>query len=110
MAAIAALGGASPAWTLGGTLTVVGLGALSGLAGSILALISHFGVQRVLPNHAWAQHVVFAVLLLVVTMRGLRGTPVVGYWLFFPLVAVYGVMLAVLMSRGRAASDVATRP
>jgi hypothetical protein len=99
MAAITASTGASPRFTLGGTLTVMALGAASGLAGGALALISRIAMGRLLPSHVWPQHVLFAALLLLVTLRGLRGTAPIGRWWFLPLVAVYGIILAVSTSR-----------
>jgi hypothetical protein len=104
MAAIASSAGAKPSFTVGGTLTVVGLGAVSGLAGAIIALVSRWGMCRLMPSRAWPQHVLFAVLLLLVTLRGLHGTAPIGRWLFFPLVAVYGITLGALLSRSSRAS------
>jgi hypothetical protein len=45
--------------------------------------------------------VMLATLLLLVTIRGLRGTPQPGSWYFYPLVALYGVAL-VWLNRGHA--------
>jgi hypothetical protein len=99
MAAIAASNGARPSFTLGGTLTVVGLGAVSGLAGGALALVSRLAMRRLIPNRGWPEYALLAVLLLLVTLRGLRGTPAIGGWFFIPLVAVYGISLVMLVSR-----------
>lgn len=98
MAAIAASGG-TPRFTLGGTLTVIGLGAASGLAGSILAVVSRIAMRRSVPRHEWPQYALFATLLLLATLRGLRGTAPIGRWWFLPLVGLYGFILAMMMSR-----------
>jgi len=88
------------AWrsTVGGTVTVVALGAASGFAGALLALSSRWAMRRLIPGRAWPQYAVFFLLLLLVTLRGLRGTPAVGFWYFPPLVVLYGVILAVRFS------------
>lgn len=88
-----------PSFTLGGTLTVIGLGAVSGLAGSVLALVSRIAMRRLIPGREWPQYAVLSALLLLVTLRGLRGTAPIGRWFFIPLVAAYGIGLVMLMSR-----------
>jgi hypothetical protein len=94
MAAIQADMGASPSFSLGGTSTVIFLGALSGLAGAGIALVSGAIQRRVLPRQSWLRHALFAALLFLVTMRGLRGTPSAGWWYFYLLVAMYfGAMI-----------------
>jgi hypothetical protein len=100
MAWIAADAGGTPRFTLGGTTTVVLLGAASGLAGGVMAAASRLLVRRVVPGHQWLHHALLAAMLLLVTMRGLRGTQA-GGWLFYLLVAIYGVALAWLTSPRR---------
>lgn len=99
MAAIAWQTGGASRFTVGGTLTVVGLGAVSGLAGGVLALISRAVTRRLLARHGWTQYVLFGASLLLVTMRGLRGAPTSAHWYFYVLVASYGVAFALLMRR-----------
>jgi hypothetical protein len=99
MAAIAWRTGGASSFTLSGTLTVIGLGAASGAAGAVLALISRAVTRRLFPRHPWTHHVLFAVLLLLVTLRGLRGTPGAAHWYFYLLVASYGVAVALLARR-----------
>jgi hypothetical protein len=94
MAAIQYRANASPQFTLGGTLTVVGLGAVSGLAGAAMLWISAVAANRVAPRFTAVRWAMFALLLALVTTRGLRGTPAPGRWYFPPLVALYGVVLA----------------
>lgn len=99
MSAIAWRTGGASSFTLGGTLTVIGLGAASGAAGAVFALISRAVTRRLFPRHGWTQYVLFAVLLLLVTLRGLRGTPSAGQWYFYLLVAAYGVAFILLARR-----------
>jgi hypothetical protein len=99
MAVIAWRTGGASSFTLGGTLTVIGLGAASGAAGAVFALISRAVMRRLFPRHAWTRHVLFAVLLLLVTLRGLRGSPNAAHWYFYLLVATYGVTVALLERR-----------
>ena len=99
MAMIAAEAGGTSRFTLGGTVTVIMLGAASGLAGALMAIVSRGVAQRFLPRVAWVQYLLFAALLLLVTMRGLSGAPAHGKWYFYPLVAAYGLALAWSTSR-----------
>jgi hypothetical protein len=99
MAGIVASHGARPSFSLGGTLTVFGLGAVSGLAGGVLALVSRVAMRFFMPGREWPQYVMLGALLLLVTLRGLHGTEPLGRWFFIPLVGVYGISLVVLMSR-----------
>src|SRR5688572_16532928 len=94
MAAIQVDTGASPSFSVGGTTTVVFLGAVSGLAGAVLTLLSGAIQRRFLAGHPWLRHALFAALLFLVTMRGLRGTPSAGWWYFYLLVALYGAGMA----------------
>jgi len=99
MAAITANAGGTPSFTLGGTTTVVMLGAASGFAGAVLALISRVVTTRLPPRYTWTQYLLLALLLLLVTMRGLRGTAQAGTGYFYTLVALYGISLALFMTR-----------
>jgi hypothetical protein len=111
MSAIAISAGQRPAYSVGGTMTVVFLGAVSGLAGAAIALASRFIATRFIGRWPWIQFPLFAASLLLVTARGLRGTPPTGRWYFYALVAVYGLALAILMSRRqRDASAQSQRP
>ncbi|MEX2153140.1 MAG: hypothetical protein WD825_07355 [Gemmatimonadaceae bacterium] len=103
MAMITASAGGAPRFTLGGTMTVVALGGASGFAGAVIALTCQFATRRLVPALQWVQHVLLAVMLLLVTMRGLRGTPAGAHWYFYALVAVYGVAL-VLVAKERSTS------
>jgi hypothetical protein len=82
-------------YSFGGTMTVVVLGAVSGVAGAGMALLSAWVSRRFLSGRRWIEYLLFAALLALVTMRGLRGTPAAGnaYWYFYGLVAVYGLAM-----------------
>jgi len=45
------------------------------------------------------QHILLALLLLLVTMRGLRGTAQAGTGYFYTLVVLYGISLTLFMAR-----------
>src|SRR5688500_2588322 len=94
MAMITANAGGTPRFTMGGTTTVVMLGAASGLAGAVLAIISRAVMTRLLPRYGWAHYILLAPLLVLVTMRGLRGTAQAGTAYFYVLVAFYAISLA----------------
>jgi len=86
-------------WTLGGSVTVILLGAASGLAGAAMALIFRWIAARLPPAYWWLQYVLLSAALVLVTARGLRGTnPVAGWW-FYPLVAVYAALMFVIDRR-----------
>jgi hypothetical protein len=94
MAAIQYQQSGNSSWSLGGSMTVVFLGAASGLAGAAMLLVSRWGAARLPERLRWVGYAAFALLLLLVTMRGLRGTAAVGAWYFYPLVATFGAALA----------------
>lgn len=51
-----------------------------------------------MPRYAWTQYLLLGALLLLVTMRGLRGTAPAGRAYFYILVGLYGAALALLMA------------
>ena len=97
MRLIALRDGTPPAATVGGTATVLALGVASGVAGAALLLLSDAAARRIARRRPGARDRVrrglFAALLLLVTLRGLRGSPPVGVPAFLPLVALFGVLL-----------------
>jgi hypothetical protein len=93
--------GGAPSFTLGGTLTVILLGAASGLAGGVMSLASRWVSGRLPGRIQWVQYVLLAAMLALVTARGLRGTQQPGTEWFWALVAVYGVALAWLTAPRR---------
>ena len=95
MRIIALTAGAPPGWSVGGTITVVALGAASGALGAVIRLFSAW----VVPGPRWAETVVFAFALALLTLRGLRPVQALPLALFASLVAAYGVMLETLWVR-----------
>lgn len=108
MAGIIALAGGTPRFTLGGTLTVVMLGAVSGFAAAVMAIISRAVSRRFAPTYRWLEYAMLGVLLLLVTMRGLRGTAQAGSEYFYVLVAVFAV--AFVLARRRWSDTQSQRP
>lgn len=76
-------------FSLGGSLTVVFLGAVSGAVAALILL----GARALLRRRPPATTLVFWLLLLAITLRGLRPLDELRVVLFLPLVAVFGVLL-----------------
>ena len=108
MAAIQVQASGDSNWSFGGTLTVIFLGGVSGLAGAAIALVAEWIAGR-LRAPTWVQYLLLAVALLLVTMRGLRGTAPVGALYFYPLVGLYATLLVLFIRFLRARSSVPTR-
>jgi hypothetical protein len=94
MAYVTVESGGKPSFTLGGSLTVLALGTVSGLAGAVMALASRWVVSWLPGRMQWLQYALLAALLALVTARGLHGTQQPGTEWFWGLVAAYGVVLA----------------
>jgi hypothetical protein len=99
MALITAEAGGTPRFTLGGTLTVVMLGVASGLAGAVMAIVSRVLTRRFAPRHSWLEYLLLSALLVLVTLRGLRGTAQPRSEYFWGLVAAFGVALVIARRR-----------
>jgi hypothetical protein len=96
MRAIALQERPAAAFTVQGTITVMLLGAASGIAGGLL----HVLLFRFLPHFHWLRRVLFGALLILITLRGLSGTTsALSLTLFLPLVVVYGIIVAGLLER-----------
>jgi hypothetical protein len=79
-------------FSLGGTLTVVFLGAASGaVAGVILSI-----TRALLWRWPAARAIAFWLVLVAITLRGLRPLDPLRVALFVPLVLLLGVLLSVL--------------
>jgi hypothetical protein len=89
MRMIAESTGAAPAFTLGGTFTVVMLGALSGAAGALILVVARALLRRWSPLPT----VFYWGLLVLITLRGLRPLDQQRLVLFLPLVALFGALL-----------------
>lgn len=105
MAIIIAEAGGTPRFTVGGTLTVVMLGAASGFAGAVMAIVSRAVAHRFAPRHSWVEYVLLSAMLVLVTLRGLRGTAQAGTEYFYGLVAAFGIALVIARRRWSAAQS-----
>ncbi len=86
MRGIAVLSGDAPAWTFGGTLTVVFLGALSGVVAAQVWL----GLRTVMPAARLLRGMVFWAFLVAISLRGLRPVDQTRLLRFMPLLVVFG--------------------
>ena len=94
MRAIALQERPAPAFTIGGTVTVLLLGMVSGVAGGLI----HVLLFRFLPHFHWMRRALFGALLLLIALRGLSGTATtLSLALFLPLVAVYAIVVAAVL-------------
>jgi hypothetical protein len=95
MRGIAVLSGAPPGFSVGGSLTVVLLGALSGLVGALVLM----ALRTLLPRRGLLQTLLFYAILVLITLLGLRPVDTQRLFLFVPLVLVYGFLLRSLSRR-----------
>jgi hypothetical protein len=95
MRGIAVLSGGMPGFSSGGTMTVVLLGALSGLAGAIVLT----GVRLLLPRRAALRGTIYWAFLILAGLRGLNPVDPQRLLLFMPLILLYGITLQVLSCR-----------
>lgn len=95
MRGIAVLAGAPGSFSVGGSLTVVLLGALSGLAGALILMV----LRVLLPSRWLLQALIFYVALVLITLRGLRPVDTQRLFLFLPVVLIYGFLLRVTTRR-----------
>jgi hypothetical protein len=100
MRGVAFLSGAPPSFTFGGSLRVVLLGGLAGLVGSLILL----GLRTFLSNRWLIQTLLFYVIILLITLRGLRPVDTQRLVLFLPLVLAYGYLVRILTRRRRPVS------
>ena len=84
---------APSAMSVDGTITVLLAGAASGVGGVVLLLISRAARILLRPGSAWLQHLLFAALLLWITLRGLHPVQPFAASLFLPLVLLYAALL-----------------
>jgi hypothetical protein len=89
MRGIALSTGAPGAFTAEGTLTVLLLGAASGFAGGAIYAI----LAALLPRKRSLRDMIFAIVLCLLTLRGLNPVTMLSVVLFMPPVAIYGVLL-----------------
>ena len=79
----------SGSFSLGGTLTVMAMGTLSGVAGAAFLLAARTAVRRWPPLPTLCFH----ALLVLVALRGLRPLDPQRLLLFVPLVTAFGALL-----------------
>ena len=87
----------APGFSLGGTMTVVFMGAVSGAAGGLIYAV----LARFLPNRAVLRGVLFGVILTLLTLRGLDPATSLSLSLFLPLTALYGGLVDYVYRRRR---------
>jgi hypothetical protein len=97
MRGIALAQGTPGGMSLGGTGTVVFLGAASGLAAGVM----YAAARSLLPRSPWLARLLFSITLLVVVLRGLRPVDLDRLLWFLPLFVVFGVALDRLWERHR---------
>jgi hypothetical protein len=97
MRAIAVETGQRPGFSLGGSGTVVFLGAASGALGGLILAIA----RAILARRPRAAAAVYWIALLALALRGLRPLDPLRLAWFIPLVVVYGAALQWLSARQR---------
>ena len=96
MRAIALQERPAAAFTVSGTITVLLLGAATGIAGGLL----HVVLFRFLPHFHWMRRALFVALLLLLTLRGVSGqTTTLSLALFPLLVVAYAVTVVGVLER-----------
>lgn len=94
MRGIALYTGQAPGFSLGGSLTVIALGAVCGAGGGLLFVV----VRRFFRNRL-VRAGIFWTLIALVTLRGLRPVDPVRLTAFVPLTLMYGTMLQIVWCR-----------
>lgn len=80
---------AAPSFSLGGTMTVMLMGAVSGAAGGVIYAV----LARFLADRAGIRAVLFGVILALLTLRGTSPSTPLSLSLFLPLALLYGALL-----------------
>jgi hypothetical protein len=102
MRGIAMAQGAAPGFSLGGSLTVVFLGAAAGVAAGLIYVAS----VKLARNHMWWARLLFALAVLAITLRGLRPLDALRLAIFLPLFVAYGVVFDRLWARRSSSAPV----
>lgn len=108
MRAIAVQSGTPGILTPSGTLTVVLAGTGSGLAGAVFQLIAAAVASRLAPRRYWVRRLLFGIMLVLVTLRGLSPVQPLALALFAPLVLLYAVAMEIAASRRAAVAPEST--
>jgi hypothetical protein len=89
MRAIALANKAPPGFSVGGTATVILLGAASGVGGGLLYAL----LYRLIPDARALRSLVFGTALVLLTLRGLRPIQPLALEWFMPLALAYGAIV-----------------
>lgn len=100
MRGIAIVQGAATGFSFGGSLTVVFLGAAAGVAAGLIYVAS----VKLAGNRMWRARLLFALVVLAITIRGLRPLDALRLALFLPLFAAYGIVFDRLWAARRSTS------
>jgi hypothetical protein len=82
-------------FTLRGSLMVVLAGAIAGVVGGVLLVVT----ERFMPKRLWLRGALFAALCYVVAIPGFRPPQPLVFALFAPLFLAYGVVLELAWER-----------
>jgi hypothetical protein len=99
MRGIALVQGRAPGFTIGGTTTVVFLGAVCGVIGSLILA----GTRALIPGNRIIRGMLFWLILVLITLRGLSPLDVPKLAFFLPLILGYGTVLTLAWCRFRPA-------
>jgi hypothetical protein len=91
MRAIALANNSPPGFSLGGTGTVVFLGAASGVGGGLLYSLLYW----IIPRPRLLRSALFGLALVLLTLRGLRPIQPLALEWFVPLALAYGAIIDV---------------
>ena len=83
------------AFTVDGSLTVIFFGVVAGVAGGgIYAILARF-----LPRRAATRNIIFGVIIVLLTLRGVAPATALTLSLFLPLTVAYAILLDVIWRR-----------
>jgi hypothetical protein len=92
------------AFTVEGSLTVIFFGVVAGLAGGAIYAI----LARFLPRRTAIRSILFGVIIVLLTVRGVSPASAFTLSLFLPLTAAYATALDVIWRRRGAMGGVVT--
>lgn len=87
------------AFTLEGSLTVIFYGVVAGLAGGAIYAI----LARFLPRRTAMRSLIFGVIIVLLTLRGVSPATAFTLSLFLPLTVAYAILLDVIWRRSAVA-------
>lgn len=97
---------AAPGFTWGGSFTVIFLGAGWGVGGAVIYAV----LLAALPRRPAIRITIFALILILLTLRGLRPFTPLTLSLFMPLSLIYGALLVIAHRRWRLPNDAPDAP